>query len=278
MTRKLRLALLAAALFMSGLAHAEIDTKVAEELMHKAGLWDQLGQMGAQAEAGFAQRLKQSDSTATSSEAQRASAAMGRAFGPELLRATSTKVLAQNLKPEQVATLLRWFDSPQGQAVRQAEVDAAKKIVSPDASMREGRVLFDALPDARKALLVRMVQATRSAEFMLETSGNIAIAMMQGARLVQPESAAVTESEIRAQLAAQRPQMLTLYAAFSIASFATMYQDIPMETLQAYADFLESEVGRHFNDVTLQAVNAAFIQGAKDLGQRLPGTKDASNV
>lgn len=258
-------------------ARAEVDPATAETLLRQSGLWEQLAGIGPQARAGMIQSLAQEDPAPSAAEQERLGRVMEQAFEAGGLRATSVSRVARDLDRQQVTELRRWFESPLGRSV--AELEARSSAgVDPETLMREGSELYMGLPAERQQLLQDLLQASDAAEALTRIAINSALAGYRGASLARPEAPRLPESELRALLESQRPQMLQAHAAYFIASAARAYASLPTPQLRDYVGFLRSRAGQHFNQVCLDAVDAALVQATVEMGRRLPSALDDSNI
>lgn len=251
-------------------ARAETDAATAEWLMRKSGFWDQLAGLAPQVRAGFGAALARANpGEADSPEARRVKQLIDTAYGAPRLRATSRDALAQRVDAAQVPALQRWYDSELGQRVSALEARAASDARDPQEVLREGRVLADALTPQRRQLIDDFIAATRSADVMVSISVNTLMALQAGVGGVMPEAVGLEPNQMRAMLEAQRPEMLKNAAELSLAMYAKTYDSLPTADLASYVAFLQSREGRHFNDVGVEALDAALIEAATEFGREV---------
>lgn len=277
-TRPLRAFCLAALLAAATLAHAQVDRPAAENLARKSGLWEQVGSLGAQVEAGMEQAFAQAGMTPEAAEKARIARVIRAAYAPERMRSVSTGVIAARTQPQHLEALRRWFDSPPGQAVTRAEEAASAADGDPSAMMKEGVALLKSMPAERRKVLEDLLAATRAADAMVQITINTTLAVQLGAASAVPGAPAPSAAEMRALLERQRPQMLQAFNAMILASFAQVYAKLPPEQLRQYVAFVRTPAGTAFNDVAIDALEAALTDAASEMGRRLPGTRDGSNT
>ncbi len=270
--------LLAVAFLGPAAVQAQVPQSTAETLLRKSGLWEQLSDIAAQAQAAFAQEIAQSDGTPSETERARVVGVIGQAYAADRLRRAVADSVAQKLNPAHVAMLERWFDSPVGQAVTRLEEAASKDETDPQTLMAQGASLLAKLPAERRELLDQLLVASQAAEALTQIAINTAIAAQRGAASAMPSEPTVSEAEFQALLQAQRPQLLQMISGLSLAGFAKAYAELPQPQLQAYVAFMKSAAGSHFNTLCLAALDAALTDAANELGRRLPGTKDGANT
>jgi hypothetical protein len=264
-------ALLAATTF----AQAEIDRSAAESLVRKSGLWEQLSGIAPQVEAGMQQALAQAGQTPAPSEKARITRVIRSAYAPDRLRSVSIGVIAAKMQAQHLNALRRWFDSPQGQAITRAE-EATHG--DPGVALKEGAALLESMPTDRRKLLEDLLAATRAADAMVQISISTGVAVQLGAANALPGAPAPSAAQMHAMLETQRPQMLQAFAAMTLAAFAHAYAKIPSHQLRQYVAFIRTPAGTAFNEVGLEALEAALTDAAAEMGRRLPGTRDGRNT
>lgn len=278
MIRLLRLLFLSATLLGAGATHAQTDTATAENLLRKSGLWEQLGSIAPQVQAGFADAVSQGDSKPSAAEVERISRVIEHAFSANRMRAVSVTVIAKSLSARDVADLLRWYDSPMGRQIAKLEAKASEQSGDPQALMQQGLALLERSAPPRRKLLEELLVETRAAEGLTQVTINTALAAHRGAASASPNTLLVPAAELRMQLEAQRPAMLKAFAALSLAAFAKAYATLPTDHLQRYVAFVKSRAGREFNTIGMEALDAALTEAAAELGRQLQGAKDPSNT
>lgn len=279
MVRSLRTFWLAALLLGAATwAQAEIDQPAAEELMRKSGLWEQLEGVGTQVELGVQQALAESGKAPAESEKARVTRVVRESYAPDRLRSVSTGIVAARMQAAHLPALRRWFDSEPGQAVAKAEEAEAGNQPDPAAEMREGVALLKAMPEERRKLLQDLLAATRAADALVQITISTTVAVQIGVASATPDAPGLSSAQIRAMLEAQRPQMVQAYTAMTLASFARVYAKVSSDQLRQYVDFVRTPAGTQFNDVVIDAMDAALSDAATRMGRRLPGTRDGSNT
>jgi hypothetical protein len=194
------------------------------------------------------------------------------------LRSVSVALIAKKLDARYVPELQRWFDSSIGNTVTKLEEQASADPEDPQLQIQKGLALLEKLTPVRRQLLDDLVVATHVVEAMTQITINTSLAAFSGAASVAPQAPAMSASQLKAALEAQRPQMAQGFSVLALAGFAKAYDSLPTEHLQRYVAFLKSAAGKHFNALGIESLNAALMEAAADLGRRLPSTKDQSNT
>jgi hypothetical protein len=278
MNRLLRFLLLGAFFLSAGAAHAQIDNATTESLLRKSGLWEQVGSIAAQADAGLSGMFAQAATKPSAEEIERISRVVRESYSAQRLRAVSVGIVSKKLGAQHVAALLRWFDSPLGQTITKLEEEASAASGDPQALMQQGVALLKKSAPARSELLKELLKETRSAEVMIQITINTSLAALRGAASVSPQTPAMSAEELKAALEAQRPQLMQAFSAMALAGFARAYEALSTEQLRSYVAFLKSKAGKHYDEVCMQALEAALTEAATELGRRLPSTKDQANT
>lgn len=274
----LRAFCLAALLAAATLARAGIDRPAAESLVRKSGIWEQVANLAPQVEAEVLQGFAEAGVEPADSEKARINRAVETAYAPDRLRDTCTTVVAEELEASHLEALRRWFDSPDGQAIARAEEASSQGEDDPRVAMQEGLGLLKQMPAQRRKLLEDLMKATRAAEAMVQLSIGTAVAVQLGASSAQPEAPAPSADQLKEMLESQRPQMIEASTAVTLALFARTYAPVSTERLRRYLAFVRTPAGTRFNDVSFDAVDAALTDAAREMGRRLPGTRDSNNI
>lgn len=277
MIKSIRAALLLPALLAAGAALAQVSTATAEELMRLSGLWEQVEHIGPQVLAGVGAAVADRGGKPSVAEQERMAAAVRDAYAPARLRGAMQAVLARQLQPARVATVRRWLDSPLGRSITKLEEAASAAGADSQAAVQEGLRQLESMPAERRERLADLLVATRSAEALVQVTLNTALAAARGAASVLP-GPAPSLADLGEALEAQRPQMLEGFRALMLVSFATTYATLTPAQLREYTEFMQSDAGRHFNDVAIEALDQALTEAAGELGRRLPLTGEKANT
>ncbi len=278
MIQRIRCLFLAVALWAVSGAFAQTDNTTAEDLVRSSGLWEQLGHIGPQVQAGLADAMTRSGRTPSAAETERTSRAIQVAYAPARLRAIAVDAFARHLKAREVVELRAWYGSPVGQRITHLEETASKEAGDPQAFAQQGRVLLEKSSPQRRRLLEDLTTETRAAEVLTNVTIHTATGVQRGLASVLPDMPARSVQELRAELEAQRPNMMKAFASLSLGGYAKVYASLPTEHLEQYLVFVRSPVGRVFHALATEAFNAAVTDAATEFGRRLPGTKDQSNT
>ena len=244
----------------AGSAHAQISDTQAEQLMKLSGQWEQLALAATQMREGLLQGLAAGPKPASAEVQQKVKQAAGPAFEADRLRGAARRAVAENTRLNQLPELMRWYESPTARSITQAEVDdTARAEADIQARTKRGMALVQAASPKRQQLLVRLVEVTRApragADIIISLGVQLPLAL---ARLVPPPQP-IEEARLRATLEDQRAQLTQAFEIITLAGFAIAYQGLPDDALEAYAKFMATSAGEHFNDVGVAALEAAML-------------------
>ena len=256
---------------------AQVDEATAELLMRKSGLWQQLDGLGDQVRAGFQAHAARAAQPPSGAEVERLNRVISGAFAVDRLRRVALQSVARHADPAHVAAVRGWYSTAVGESLTRLEEAASASPTDQTEVLREGSQLLENLPSVRRAQLNEMLEASKAAEFTVETLISIVMAIQQGVQAAQPGATLVPTATLRAAMEAHRAVMLQNYSALFMASFARTYRGVPAADLSQYVAFLKSDAGRHFNGVALAALSAALTDASAAFGQGLPATRDATN-
>lgn len=243
----------------AGSAHAQISDTQAEQLMKLSGQWEQLALAATQMREGLLQGLAAGPKPASAEVQQKVKQAAGPAFEADRLRGAARRAVAENTRLNQLPELMRWYESPTARSITQAEVDdTARAEADIQARTKRGMALVQAATPQRQQLLLRLVEASRaasaSADIIIQMGAMLPLALVR----FDPQAPPLSETELRATLQEQRPQLVQAFETISLAGFAIAYQALPDEALAAYGNFLAGAAGQHYGDVAEKSFEAAI--------------------
>jgi hypothetical protein len=279
MLKKLIPVLLAfATLFVASASQAQVEPAVAEALLKKSGLWRQLGSIHLQVKAGFREALVQRGEKPSEAQTLRLMGSLDAAYEAGRLRQTAMKSLVKTADPKFSTEIFAWYDSPTGQIITKLEEKTADETREPKVVEAEDAKVLQQATSKRKDLLAKLIVVTRSPEAIAMMSINTTLAILQGVAQASPNTPMPSISGLRHQLEKQKSSIQKLLAASLLATFASAYQSLSDEQLQAYMSFLEAPAGQHATVISLRAFEEAMIDGGNLFGQGLIGSLERTNT
>lgn len=270
--------LLPACLLAPSASFAQVPTDVAEDLLRKCGLWEQLSGVEPQAQAGFAQAMSALEPKPSAAATARLATVIKTSYASSRLRATALQVVAEGLAAQHVDDLGRWYTSAAGIAITKAEEKASASQGDPREVAAQGAAILAQSTEQRRELIDVVMRESKAVEAAVETTLSVALAVQRGVAAAMPHAPGMNAGEAKNALEAQRPRLLATYSKLIAASFALAYKTVPDADLERYAAFLKSPAGQHFNALVVRALDTALSKASEELGRSLPGTKDRANT
>jgi len=250
-------------------ARAQLSAAQAEQLMKLSGGWSQIASMVPQMRESFDEGLSKVDKELPAGVREKAKAEAARTFTADRLRATARKTLAEGVRAGTVPELLAWYQSEKGRRVTQAEERAAEEDARTDQETRTraGVAVLTAATPERRQVLQRVVEVTRAGDATTDVVINLGLAVASSLSRLTGKPPAMNETQLRAELEGQRPQMVRAFEGLALANAALVYKDLPDELVADYVKFMAGAAGDHFNDLTNRSVEAALLEAFSAIGR-----------
>jgi Uncharacterized protein conserved in bacteria (DUF2059) len=266
---------LALAFFLAvpGTVLADPPKRNIDELMHKSGLWVQIGQFQSQVRAGAADaRAKEAagakGAVMSDAEFARVVAALDHAFAPERMRRIVEKGLAETLSVDDEKEALAWLSSPLGARITQIEVAAGEDEPMMKA-MNESQQYFESLPKERADRFVRFAVSNKSGESGASLMIDMTTAIAYGIAVSIPNGDEGQVKVLRRKLESQRPQLVAALNQRSSYILAYTYRDLGDDEVDRYVAFVESPAGQRLNDAVIKVLVQAFEQASLEIGRNM---------
>jgi hypothetical protein len=250
-------------------AQAQIDPGSAERLLRKSGLWVQLDGVAQQVRQGLSDAAAQGGRTPPPAQAQRLDAAASAAFAVERLRSVALRTVSQELQASHLKALFDWYDAPTGVLMTRLEEQSAGDGRDTETVMADGTARLQAMSATRRGHIEALVQASGSVETALSMTLNTVAGVRQGLAGVLPPGDGPSPEATRALLAEQLPKLRPAFEQLVRAVSAVAYASADDAQLADYVGFLRSPAGLHLSEVMNRVLDAAFLDGATELGRRL---------
>jgi hypothetical protein len=270
--------LLPACFLATSSSFAQGRSDIAEDLLRKCGLWEQLSSVEPQVQAGFAQAMSAAQPETSAVETERLARVIKSSYAPSRLRATASRVVAEGLAEQHAADLGRWYASPVGVAITKVEEQFSASQGEPHEVAAQGTAILEQSSGQRRELIDAIMRETKAVEAAVEMTLSVALAVQRGVAAATPSAPNITPADLRAALQAQRPRLLDAYSRLMAASCALTYKTVSDADLERYVAFIKSPAGQHFNALAIRALDAALSKATEELGRNLPSTKDRTNA
>ncbi len=255
-----------------GAAMAAVAPEAAQDLVKRSGLWLEIDSLGGQVRAAMADALARDGGAQADAAKARLPGCAATAYATDAMRATAVDAVAGALQPTDVPVLVAWYDGELGRRIAGMEQVSAAQVTDPAERLRRGEQVLRTTSARRKASLRAILTETRSADIMADTAIEMAIAVRQGLALADPSATPSAIADIKADLAAKRPQLVERYAQMGLPAYAFAYDGLTDDELKRYADYLASPAAKAYSDGAVRGVARALNDASATLGRCL---KDA---
>lgn len=177
----------------------------------------------------------------------------------------------QHGETEKLNAALAWLSSPEGREITQVEILAQQ--VDPLA-MQQYIMAFtpEALGEHKFAIYSDMVKASEMSEMMFKMMEKFMPAMMKGIVELDKASgqnritdASEFEQNFRNQITLMRDQLGPMLEMQMVASFSYMFRDASDSSLVAYNQFLSSDAGKHYLNLSIDSVMEYGVDWMEDV-------------
>ena len=263
--------LFSALLLVPALALAQ-DGRRIDELMHKSGLWKQVGQIQAQVKAGAKQaqaqaREGQGPKGLSEDDFGKMALAMDAAYAPARLQSAMSKELALLLSVEDETAALRWLSSDLGRKFTRLEEESGE-VENAMRAEREAPAYLATVPKARVQKFERLAEVIKvgegSAGMMINMMGAITYGMALADPTGDPRGMA---KMIKERLEPQRAQFVKIFGERAVQSFAYVYKDVPDAEIDRYIAFAETPAGRRYHDASMKAYDNVMTRASLEMGR-----------
>ena len=270
--------LLPACFLATSYSFAQGRSDIAEDLLRKCGLWEQLSSVEPQVQAGFSQAMSVAQPGPSAAEAERLARVIKSSYAASRLRATASQVIAEGLAEQHVADLVRWYASPVGVAITKAEEQFSASQGEPREVAASGAAMLERSTGQRRELIDAIMRETKAVDAAVEMTLSVALAVQRGISAAMPSASNMTGADITAALESQRPRLVDAYSKLTAASFALTYKSVSDADLERYVAFIKSPAGQHFSALAMRALDAALSKATEELGRNLPSTRDRTSA
>jgi hypothetical protein len=191
------------------------------------------------------------------------------AFDSARIIATSEAVLADTLRPEDLAVLLACFRSDFGMRISQIEIAATDPDVR-QAKESDGPALYAALERGdpkRLELYNRLIDHLQVVDIGEAIALNMTYAMVSG--MLGASRQPATDEQIAAVVKQVSGNVRAKIEDASRASTAWTYRDVGLEDLERYVDFVETPEATRYCGGMIAAIDKILAAEARSFGNRL---------
>ena len=235
-----------------------------QDVIRLSGLQDQLdripGQMQAQLEA------RKDELSAEASK--RVQAVIAKAFDAKRLHVGAIEMFSQRADTERLQQVAQWLRGPLGSRMTALEVAATRPDAEP--ALREFMAQLQAAPPspARLELAKRLSEATDAPDAALRLMTAMVQGMADAFDAARDDGTSASRQEVEAALAQLRSQREIVVQGILVKLLFT-YRDASEQELSDYAAFWESDLGRWFNGLSVDAFTTSLTGASTAMAQEL---------
>ena len=190
-------------------------------------------------------------------------------FRPKPVLDGIVEALVTNYNEQALDDLIRWFQSPRGRKIVEAETLAA----SPD-----GMAVLQTFPTQTKAeatsrerirLMIHLDRVTRASETRVELSRSLLVSMIEAAQTVNPGVSKASSADVNALFDQQNARIEGAIQTQTVRANLFTYRDIETDDLRAYVAFLQSPAATWFRETANDAAEKRLAQAARQFATEL---------
>jgi hypothetical protein len=273
---KQAIALFAALTLFAAAAAAQTpsDRKL-DDLMHKSGLWNQLGSLAE----GLAARFDQKDANAsgdklTPEQAARVRSAMHKAYTADVMRTRVRASLAKHISVAATDSALLWLESDVGRMfTRLEEADSAAPIGTSQGPAAQR--LYSVLSTERRDRIEHFSRSKGAGDRSATLVIGMTLAMAQVFTAAKQDDPSGLE-QLKRKLEADRPALAKRGFDRAVLGDSYVYRTVSDADLDRYIQFNESPGGKRYNDAMTVALIDALVASAGDAARYAVQASDAA--
>ncbi|OEY67871.1 hypothetical protein BG841_01935 [Marinobacter sp. X15-166B] len=184
------------------------------------------------------------------------------------IRAQIVRDLDAGLSDQQLENVQKWYTTPLGQKVVQAEVDASSPVAWQRIETAAGALKKQYQGSRRAQLFERFNTASRATESTVDTAIAVQLGMASALAALNGGTGAGFE-QLRQQVEHQRSAIRTLVQEQVYGAYLYTYEALSTAELEQYIEFLESAYGADFSRVVTGSIQSAVLQPIETLSGQL---------
>jgi hypothetical protein len=257
-------ALAAAFLAPPSLAQSGDTLKLAQRLVVRSGLAEQLNSVPKQLEM----ELKLARGTVPDDLLAALGEASAESFRPDALREDVVRTLAARMPAEEMKRALGWLEKPQGRRVTQAEEQASRTLSPETLQAYTGALKSAPLSNRRAKYIADLVAATKGVEHAANLMEGVALGIAVGMDRTQSAHNRQGLKALQARLRSSiPPEKLREELRGTVPEvYAYIYRGVSDADLGAYLAFNRSAAGKRYNDAVMAAFTEAMLRASLRMG------------
>lgn len=254
------LAALVAAPLAAAPAPMQESFSVAQQLVVRSGLAEQLKSVPAQ----FDSEIALARGTAPEEVLQALGEAAKTSFGPELLRRDIVEVLAARMPVADMKRAITWLETAVGRRVTRAEELASAQLTPENVQAYADSLRSKPQSTRRSRLIADLIAATRAVEHTANIMEGVALGLAMGMDSVQPAQNRQGLETLQTRLRGVMPPEEIRQSVRETLPilYGYMYRSVGDADLAAYLAFNRSAAGTRYNDALIAAYTEAMLRAS----------------
>lgn len=255
--------LLVSALLLSGAAYASPD---AREVLAASPIDDIVGQYPEMMSQGIRDGLKQSGQVPPM-VADTIGYVVSSSYRADDIERKIVSSLEASMTSQQLEAVNDWYQTPVAKKIAQAEIAASAPAAWSEMRSRAAALNAANKGTAREALFDRFDRASRATASAVDTT--IAVQLGLATAMAALSNNSVHYAQIQKRLENQRPMLQGMVGQQVYDSYLFTYQDISLQEMNLYLDFLESDAGGNFTRVVTDSIQESITAPIENIGTQL---------
>lgn len=249
----------------AGAAHASDTDSQIDLLLAQSGLTDQVQQIPESLKAGMMQAQQMGDPLPDSTFQAMMHSADRSIVADDILDEVHG-ALARSLTEQDINNLLAWYQSDLGQEITEAEKSSSSPAAYGE-MMNQAKSLYG---DSRRVKFAqRLDKLFGASEMVMDLQQYTGVAVFSALMLHEQPGADVDIGAFKQQISTQIEASRSMVEQGIVLSFLYSYQDIDMDKLDEYEDFLNQPSTVKFNETVIESMNRALETGISDFAKDL---------
>lgn len=234
-------------------------------LMEKSGLNTQIRHYPQIMRANMAQAQRQKPRL-SNRDYQALSLMVAKAFNPDRMIDTVRNHMHTRLTESDVNAVLAWLNSPLGERITQLE-----EASSDPGAIKESPSGADAAEDdaERAERLRKLDSAVRASEFAASSAQNLQVAMLTAMTAAMDPELRPAFDAVVAEATRRSEQVRPALEERAFKHLLRVYRPLSAAEIDQYTAFAETEAGRKYHAVILQAMQEATMNASRELGEMI---------
>jgi hypothetical protein len=258
------------ALACAGAATAQkVDDKRVHELFVKSGLEQLMQEIPAIFQSGMDPAFEQDQNLRKlpRSALQGIREAAAEAYSPQKTTGVMMKSIGGKMSAADIASVLKWLDSPIGRKCTNLEKDSATAEGVSQMSQFAQKIQKTPPPPERLKLIAELDRVTNATATAVEMFMNTNLAVATAVTLSLPQDTRRPIAQIKKELEDNRAAIEKALQAQTQVGMLYTYRTLTDKEIRRYIDFSDSPAGKKFNSVSIEAFQHAMIQCGIDFGK-----------